>query len=173
MNLKELTSEKHKLAETCIFNKRMMSGNITVDEYVTYLYQLREIFKKLEENPLPHSSLNRLDRITDDIIELSSNNVYEILKSTSEYVSYIDKLSIDERLPHIYLNYMALLFGGQMMKRGLPGSGRLYDFDDNREAIVSIRNIQDDSWADEVNRGFDYTIEMFNELQQLFEQHSD
>jgi hypothetical protein len=59
-----------------------------------------------------------------------------------------------------------------MFRKVLPGNGLLYQFDNPQEIIQSIRNIQDDSWADEVNLGFDYIIGIFDELQQLFEQYS-
>jgi heme oxygenase len=174
MSLKELTSEKHKLAERHPFNVRLISGDINTIEYISYLYQLRAVFKKLEENELPHIGMNRLYPITTDIIELIPKHTpFVILQSTSDYVSHLDTLSVEERLPHVYLNYMALLFGGQMFRKVLPGNGLLYQFDNPQEIIQSIRNIQDDSWADEVNLGFDYIIGIFDELQQLFERHSE
>jgi heme oxygenase len=173
MSLKELTSEKHKFAEQHPFNVRLMRGEISVQEYVSYLHQQREIFKKLEENNLPHKEMNRLYPITTDIIELTPKRVlFVILNSTKNYISYLDTLSAEERLPHVYLNYMALLFGGQMFRKVLPGNGLLYQFDNPQEIIQSIRNIQDDSWVDEVNLGFDYIIGIFDELQHLFEQDS-
>jgi heme oxygenase len=173
MKLKELTSEKHKLAENSTFNNRMMRGNITVSEYVDYLAQQKEIFKKLEENKLPHPEMYRLYNISCDISELSDGLPdHIILDSTKKYVSYLDSLTTDERLPHVYLNYMALLFGGQMFKKILPGSGQLYSFENPQEIIQSIREIQQDDWADEVNRGFDFIIGIFDELQQLSEQSS-
>ena len=57
------------------------------------------------------------------------------------------------------------MFGGQMMKSKVPGSGRMYDFDNMMEAAGSIRSVQKDEWADEVNKGFDFMIEIFDELE--------
>jgi hypothetical protein len=57
------------------------------------------------------------------------------------------------------------MFGGQMMKSKVPGSGRMYDFDDMMEAAGSIRAVQTDEWADEVNTAFDFMIEIFDELE--------
>jgi len=53
-----------------------------------------------------------------------------------------------------------------MMKSKVPGSGKMYEFDgDMMELIGSIRAIQKDEWADEVNKGFQYIINILDELQ--------
>jgi hypothetical protein len=41
----------------------------------------------------------------------------------------------------------------------------MYDFDNMMESMQSVRNIQKDEWADEVNRGFDFMIDIFKELE--------
>jgi hypothetical protein len=64
------------------------------------------------------------------------------------------------------LNYLAIMFGGQMMKSKVPGSGKMYEFEgDMRELIGSVRAIQKDEMADEVNKGFQYIINILDELQ--------
>jgi hypothetical protein len=60
---------------------------------------------------------------------------------------------------------MALMYGGQMMKSKVPGSGKMYEFDNVNESIAMIRAIQKDEWADEVNKGFKYIINILDELQ--------
>jgi hypothetical protein len=58
------------------------------------------------------------------------------------------------------------MFGGQMMKSKVPGSGKMYDFEgDMRELIGSVRAIQNDGMADEVNKGFIFIINILDELQ--------
>jgi hypothetical protein len=47
----------------------------------------------------------------------------------------------------------------------VPSSGKIYDFDNVQEAIQSIRAVQQDAWADEVNKGFDFNIALFEELE--------
>ena len=70
-------------------------------------------------------------------------------------------------MAHVYLNYLAIMFGGQMMKTKVPSTGRMYDFENMMEAAGSIRAIQKDEWADEVNKGFDFMIEIFKELENV------
>jgi hypothetical protein len=90
-----------------------------------------------------------------------------ILPISLAYSHYLSTLTKEARLPHVYLNYLALAYGGQMMKTKVPGSGRMYDFENMHEAIGAIRAVQQDEWADEVNKGFEYIITILDELQKL------
>jgi heme oxygenase len=180
--LKEAIAEKHSLAEKMTFNQRMFNGEISKEEYVLYLSQQLAIFDSIERFPLPHTSLNRLDSIVNDLRELyidikglSEEFTLEIvpLISTNQYRKYLNTLTQEELLPHVYLNYLALMFGGQMMKSKVPGSGKLYEFDgDMREIAGSIRAIQKDEWADEANKALDYNISILDELQRVSESAS-
>ena len=165
--LKEATAEKHRLAEQMPFNIRMATGKISKEAYLLYLYQQLAIFETLEAHKLPHADLKRSEKIQYDIdeIQLSFQDNVEITESTLAYVKYLDSLSAEEQLPHVYLNYLAQMFGGQMMKKVVPSQGKMYEFDNIREAMMSIRQIQRDEWADEVNKGFEYHIAIFNDLE--------
>jgi heme oxygenase len=166
MGLKEATAELHSKAEKMEFNQRMFRGELSTDEYVKYLYQQVSIFDAIESEELPHSLLARTDKIKEDIFELKSTfNIMNILPITTAYSHYLSTLTKEERLPHIYLNYLALAYGGQMMKTKVPGSGRMYDFENIHEAVGAIRAVQKDEWADEVNKGFEYIITILDELQ--------
>ncbi|MFM8913850.1 MAG: biliverdin-producing heme oxygenase [Flammeovirgaceae bacterium] len=165
--LKEATSAKHKLAERMPFNARMFRGLLTKEQYLMYLTQQLQIFQAIEQIGLPHESLKRIELIQSDIDELNAEgySANMILASTKAYSDYLSSLSYQEVLPHIYLNYLALVFGGQMMKKSVPSAGRMYTFDNMQDAVQSIRAVQNDNWADEVNKGFDYNISIFEELE--------
>ena len=168
MDLREATAELHSKAEKMEFNQRMFRGELSTEEYVKYLYQQLSIFDSIESNELPHSSLARVDKVKEDILELTSQlDIMNILPITLAYSHYISTLTQEERLPHVYLNYLALAYGGQMMKTKVPGSGKMYDFDNMQEAVGAIRATQKDEWADEVNKGFEYIITIVDELQKL------
>ena len=169
--LKDLIQEKHRQAEQMPFNQRMFRGELSIYEYSTYLQQLEAIFAELEKNPLPHPSLNRTAAIQQDIQELGYNRTIPLLEASKHYTRYLATLSADEQLPHVYLHYMALLFGGQIMKNKIHGNGTLYQFDDAPAAIQAIRTIQQDSWANEANRGLDYFTDILDELYDLFRLH--
>jgi heme oxygenase len=168
MGLREATAELHSKAEKMEFNQRMFRGELSTDEYVKYLYQQVSIFDAIESEELPHPSLARTDKVKEDILELKSTfDIMNILPITMAYSHYLSTLTKEERLPHVYLHYLALAYGGQMMKNQTPGSGKMYDFEDMQEAIGAIRATQQDEWADEVNKGFEYIIIILDELQKL------
>jgi len=174
--LKEAIAQKHREAEQKPFNQRMFKGELTKEEYIAHLCQQLGIFDAIEKGrTLPHPSLNRVDAVYEDIKELfeaEEGQVLEIqlLESTQSYCNYLKGLSDEDILPHIYLNYLAIMFGGQMMKKNVPGSGRLYTFDgDMREVAGTIRAIQKDEWADEANKGLDFNMAIFDELQTIID----
>jgi heme oxygenase len=176
--LKEAIAEKHSQAEKMTFNQRMFKGELSKEEYVAYLCQQLGIFDAIEKYPLPHPSLNRLDKVLNDIGELvgaseDSQLQIDLLYSTQQYRDYLSFLTQEQLLPHVYLNYMAIMFGGQMMKKNIPGSGTMYDFEDMKEVIASIREIQKDEWADEANKALDYNINILDELQNVSESASN
>ena len=166
MDLREATAELHSKAEKMEFNQRMFRGELSTEEYVKYLYQQLSIFDSIESNELPHSSLARVDKVKEDILELTSQlDIMNILPITLAYSHYISTLTQEERLPHVYLNYLALAYGGQIMKTKVPGLGKMYDFENMHEAVGAIRALQKDEWADEVNKGFQFIINILDELQ--------
>jgi heme oxygenase len=165
MNLKEATAELHSKAEKMMFNQRMFRGELSQFEYLNYLIQQSYIFQEIENRNLPHPNLKRLSSINEDINELGGYT-FKISKPTTDYVVYLGDLNQSSLNAHIYLNYLALMFGGQMMKSKVPGSGKMYEFEgEMMELIGSIRAIQNDEMADEVNRGFQYIINILDELQ--------
>jgi heme oxygenase len=176
MSLRESTAELHSKAEKMLFNQKMFKGELSESEYLNYLRQQSVIFTIIETNhKLPHSDLAREKKIFDDIHELEINDRSKTLHldSTKEYGIYLQSLNDEQILPHVYLNYLALAYGGQMMKSKVPGSGKMYEFDgDVREIAGSIRAIQKDEWVDEANKALDYNINILDELQRLSESTS-
>lgn len=185
MSLKELTKERHKEAESCEFNVRMMQGNLTKHEYLQYLGQLYMLFEHLDElayfmmPPNVQGDFQRRYRILDDMREITDDiSSITLVPSTVKYYMYLDTMVAEyddiRAYGHIYLNYMALLYGGQFMKTKVPSSGELYNFyDKNDEIISAIRSIEPQINPDEVNLGYDFYIGMFNELQELSRQSSN
>jgi heme oxygenase len=177
--LKEAIAEKHSLAEKMTFNQRMYNGELSKEEYILYLCQQLAIFQAIERFDLPHNGLVRCPKVFEDIkelMELEDEQGVQIkpLESTNEYQKYLHSLTQEQLLPHVYLNYLAIMFGGQMMKAKTQGSGRMYEFDgDMREIAGSIRAIQKDEWADEANKALDYNINVLDELQRVSESASN
>ena len=177
--LKEAIAEKHSLAEKMTFNQRMFRGELSKEEYILYLCQQLAIFQAIERFDLPHNGFVRCPKVFEDIrelMELEDGQGIEIkpLESTKKYQKYLHSLTQEELLPHVYLNYLAIMFGGQMMKAKTPGSGKMYEFDgDMREIAGTIRAVQKDEWADEANLALDYNINILDELQRVSESASN
>lgn len=171
MNLREATAELHKRAEQMPFNQKMFKGELSKKDYLRYLLVQSVIFQCIEEHKHSklHNDLPRLKKIFLDIEELQRELGSDIsisnMESVKRYGQYLESLDNEKLYPHIYLNYLAIAYGGQMMKSKIHGSGRMYDFDNLQEVIGSIRKIQSDDWAQEVNLGYAYVITIFDELQ--------
>ena len=164
--LKEATHTKHKEAERMQFNVKMFKGELTNEQYAQYLTSQLAIFSIIEDNfQMPHDGLKRKYAVSKDITSLNIGRTIKTDEATLRYVNYLKDLDQESVNAHIYLNYLAIMFGGQMMKRMTPGDGNMYEFEDMNESAATIRAIQKDEWADEVNRGFDFMIEIMGELE--------
>ena len=166
--LKEATHDKHKEAERMLFNVKMFKGELTNEQYAQYLVSQLAIFSIIEDNfQMPHDGLKRKYAVSKDITSLNISRTIKTDDATLRYVNYLKDLDQESVNAHIYLNYLAIMFGGQMMKRMTPGDGNMYEFEDMNESAATIRAIQKDEWADEVNRGFDFMIDIFKELESV------
>jgi len=164
--LKEATHDKHKEAERMPFNVAMFKGELTKEQYAKYLLSQLEIFSAIEENfQMPHEGLKRKYAVIEDLKSLGVHQLEIADNASLSYANYLRGLDQETVNAHIYLNYLAIMFGGQMMKRMTPGAGNMYEFEDMNESAATIRAIQKDEWADEVNKGFDFMIEIFKELE--------
>lgn len=166
--LKEATHDKHKEAERMPFNVKMFKGELTKEQYGKYLLSQLEIFSAIEENfKMPHDGLRRKEAVIKDLKSLGFEQLEIADNASLNYAQYLRSLETYEETfyAHIYLNYLAIMFGGQMMKANTPGDGNMYEFENMMECAGTIRAIQKDEWADEVNKGFDYMIEIFKELE--------
>lgn len=173
MTLREATAEKHKIAEQHPFNQKLFKGILGEEDYLFYLTQLFQIINTIEDIIDLPPNLLRLEAVDSDMTEIENrlpenlnNYALEVLEETDDYCSYLNSLSKQEIFPHVYLNYMALMFGGQMLKKVVPGSGKIYNFKNMPSLIEYIRSNQKDEWAEEVNKGFDYIINIYNALDQ-------
>ena len=169
MELKKATEVKHKIAERMKFNGVMYTGGLNNEQYGEYLKSQLAIFTVLEKNfKFPHIGLYRVNPVQKDLISVGVNQLELIPdKATTEYVNYLSGVTQEVAEAHIYLNYLAIMFGGQMMKSKTPGAGNMYEFDNMMECAGSVRAIQKDEWADEVNKGFDFMINIFKELENV------
>lgn len=171
MALRDLIKDKHDLAESHRFVKYLFSGNISPELYLDYLYNQLHIYRTLEEKAKELSvldgieSIQRYDLILEDIKALSQyGSIVRLYPSTQKYADYITTIDSDKILAHIYVRHMGDMFGGAMLKKVVPGGGKMYEFDNKNELIQKLRAKLHDGLAGEANIVFDYAIQLYEEL---------
>jgi len=168
MALRDHIKENHDLAEKHPFVKLLFSGGVSTHIYADYLLNQYLMYLKLE-TLLEHYGLlqgvetvKRSKLMLDDFHELRSNaKVYNI---TYKYVRYLDTVSKENLMAHMYVRHFGDLFGGQLMKKVVPGSGSMYEFEDRSNLIKKLRERLDDNLADEANKVMLWAIDLFQEL---------
>lgn len=179
--IKELTWEHHKNAERQEFAKLLISGKINPDLYATYLWNQHKKYDILEAMCMAHAifsdigDLRRKLKIEEDFNELwKYDYAPQIVQSTVDYINHMKEIMHDREklIAHVYVLYMGDLSGGQMIKKKVPGAGRMYDFDgDVSELKDKIRNIVTDDMAEEAKWVFDSATQLFQELTELNIEH--
>lgn len=165
MSLKELTHNNHVLAEAHPFTQVLLSGKISPEVYssllVNQLAQYTALELQAQDLLLP--GLARAQAIAKDVEELGYSCT--LCAATYRYVEYIKTVTDPEQLwAHLYVKHMGDLFGGQILKRLVPGSGHMYQFENRQELISQVRAQLSDSMAEEANLCFTQTLELFTEL---------
>lgn len=175
--IKELTWEHHKNAERQEFAKLLISGDIHPDLYATYLWNQHKKYDLLEAMLMAHGimvevgDIRRKAPMEADIAELwKHEHAPTLVSSTHEYIAHMKDImgDRDKLIAHMYVFYMGDLSGGQMIKRKIPGAGRMYDFDgDVKEIKERIRTMVTDDMAEEARWVFDSSTKLFQELMEL------
>jgi heme oxygenase len=179
--IKELTWEHHKNAERQEFAKLLISGDISDDLYATYLWNQHKKYDILEAMLMAQGLLSDVGNIRrkllieDDFSELWKHNKEPfIVSSTIEYLDHMRTImhDRDKLIAHMYVLYMGDLSGGQMIKKKIPGSGKMYEFDgDVKEIKEKIRALVTDDMAEEAKWVFDLATKQFQELMELDIEH--
>jgi len=183
-NLKELTRAHHDNAERTEFADLLLSGEISPKLYQEYLHAQLQNYKALEgavSVPMELEPIFRSTAIEEDLQELESlydlEEIEEDLPSTREYIKHIHTLSEDNDndglLAHLYVRHFGDAHGGQIIKRNVPGSGLMYEFEDRRELIALTRELLHDGMETEAKNCFEYAERLFYELIERFHNNPD
>ena len=174
MSLKELTYEHHRNAERQKFVKTLMGGNIPPKVYAEFLYNQYVAYNILEVCAMAEGVLNdlpdvrRAPKILEDFQELWGKDAEppKPKPSIQKYVDHIMSIKEDPEklMAHIYTRHMGDLSGGQMIKKRIPGEGRLYMFEDPDNLKTAIRSKLNDNMAKEAKVCFTFATELFKEM---------
>lgn len=166
--LRDLIHDKHSEAENHRFTALLLSGTIPQEIYADYLYSQFRCYAILEERAralglfISIESIERAIKIFMDFEELEAVGV--VYDSVSNYAQHVLKLDKDQLLAHIYVRHFGDMYGGQMIKKAVPGSGTMYEFEDRQGLIDKIRPLLSDDLAKEANICFDYVLALFEEI---------
>ena len=169
MTLRDAIKDKHDAAEAHPFTELLLSGQIPKQTYGELLYNMTAIYSALESRMRQIGTFNdspemfRAEIMAQDFDELDLDSV-TMHKSTHDCIDRIEKVSDQQLMAYFYLYHMADMYGGQMIKKHIPGSGKRFEFENRPALIAKIREHLTDDLADEANRAFGYTLELFDEL---------
>ena len=172
MSLKELTLEKHKEAESTSFMKAVFDSSLPRELWVDWTYQKWLFYGAIEGaaganrllGDLP--DLRRAFYLFMDYNEMNTERKkHEFRPIVLEYYNYLISISKDPNkvMAHLYTWHMGDMFGGQMIKKIVPGPHRNLEFEDSRTLMTNIRAKLDDSMGDEANIAFDWAIRMMRD----------
>lgn len=173
MSLKELTAEKHKQAEATPFMKAVFDRSLPQELWTDWTYQKTLFYGAIEGaagacgllGDLP--DVRRAFYLWQDYDEMypkdmTRPNFRAVVVDYYNYILSIGKDS-DKVMAHLYTWHMGDLFGGQMIKKIVPGSHRSLEFADPKTLMTNIRAKLNDSMADEANVAFDWAIRMMED----------
>jgi len=172
MSLKDLTAAKHAEAESTPFMKAVFARTLPFDLWVDWTYQKWLFYGAIEGaaganqmlGDLP--DLRRAFYLAMDYAEMNGNNPrHEFRPIVVDYYNYLLSISKDPNkiMAHLYTWHMGDMFGGQMIKKIVPGAHRNLEFDDARTLMTNIRAKLDDSMGEEANVAFDWAIRMMRD----------
>lgn len=170
-NLRQLTITAHRNAERQKFTKILLSGKIEPDLYHSYLLNQYHIYKTLEEKiDIPEiNEIKRHELIHEDIKDLEKRydikSEKDLCNVTKDYINYIENINdIDRLLAHAYVRHFGDMSGGQIIKKQIPGNGKMYDFEDPENKKKELRKFLHNGMAEEANICFEYATRLFEEL---------
>jgi heme oxygenase len=168
MALRDLIKDNHDRAENHRFVKVLLSGEIPVPVYADLVYNQMFCYTKLEERAYKEGLLEGIEdicrgpKIEMDYLEMFTPAT--LYKSTADYVKYVEEMPAEKIMGHIYAKHFGDLYGGQMIKKVVPGSGHMYQFDDRTGLIAKVRERLSDDLGDEANIALDFAIKLFDEI---------
>lgn len=174
--LKELTWAHHQAAERRAFAHELITGRIDPKLYHKFLCCQYMNYQVLEQHTIIPDNLKpilRAPRIFQDIRELEEMYGFEpdgeFPPSVTKYANHIHMLADEDNnealLANMYVRHFGELHGGQIIKKKIPGSGLMYEFEgDTKVLIEEFRKLLNDDMADEAKRCFEFASELFDEL---------
>ena len=172
ITLRKAVESVHRTAEQTALAQAMIRGTLDIPLYYQFVYNMREIYAAIERRiPDLPSNIVRADQYDYDI-QMMNIEHGQIVPGVAHYVHYLETLPITDVWAHTYVHYLGNMYGGQMLKKRMPGSSRHLDFVDVQNSIAYIRERIVDIRHEEAIRSFEWTIRIYDELYKTFGQNS-
>ena len=172
--LRDITHETHMAVEKLPFVQYLLKGNITESEYTVYLFEMLNIYRHLEKLAQQAGLLDtldglaRADKIAEDLEELCPSYTGTLCDSTVLYLDYLTELYNSDRkkqlFAHIYVRHLGDMYGGKLIARVVPGSGRWYEFTNRADLLKNFNNMLSMDLADEALVSFAHYGNIFKDL---------
>jgi heme oxygenase len=176
MSLKEITKEIHDRAENTEFMKAVFARKMPRAIWADWTYQKALFYGAIEGaaganqllGDLP--DLRRAFYLYQDFTEMWDKDVTrpEFRPEVVEYYNYLLSISKDpvKVMAHLYTWHMGDMFGGQMIKKIVPGPHRNLEFVDAAALKENIRAKLTDDMGDEAIVAFEWAIRMMDSYNQ-------
>lgn len=164
-SLREATAAAHQKAEDTELMKLMLGAGLTSEQYASFLANHLVSYSAIERRRhlFANSDLARGPALVEDITELGAGTL-TIVPSTYQYAEYVQTLTDQQLWAHIYVRYLGDMYGGRLIKKRAPGSGRMFEFQDRDELISKIRMAVSIADAAEANCCFEWVIKIYDEF---------
>jgi heme oxygenase (biliverdin-producing, ferredoxin) len=174
-NIKQATSDSHRRAEQTALMQAIMAGQLTPTQYAALLWNHWHCYSALEAAApeIFQFELARAALIERDLTALGvDQDQLPLVPATLHYLQHVSTLDAEGVWAHVYVRYMGDLYGGQMLRRRLPGPTAHLDFVQRESAIQHIRSHITDQHIAEALRCFAQVTEIYEQLYQRFESAS-
>lgn len=164
--LKELTWDAHKRAEQTAIMRSLLHDQIETCAYCDLLYTKYQIFGMVEGRiKFDTPCLKRAQAALDDWQELRCS-LPPYMPQFENYLSSLMHLNEQDLWAHVYVHYLAPLYGGQIIRKkiGHRLPTRMLEFDNAQAAIQEVRSKLTEQMAAEANRAFEATTSYYEHL---------
>ena len=173
--LQQITRDLHTQAERSDLMQCLLRGHMSKQMWADMLYTQYVIFRAIEtRTSFEVAELHRAQRALNDWQALACSLPPCCLPSLDALAARIATCDAQQLWAHVYVHYLALLYGGQIIRRLLPTDvpTTLFDFADADACKTHVRSHVDIHLADEACESFRLTIEYYNELYRCHQKHS-
>ena len=170
ITLKELTWDAHKRAEQTKIMCELLADTIHKDVYCDLVYTKYEIYRTIEDRVQFESpDLRRAQAALNDW-QVMGCHLPKCIPALDEYLTHVRSCLTDQIWGHVYVHYLAPLYGGQIIKKKIAHRlpVQLYEFTDPAAAIAEVRKNLNVNLVAEANLAFESVITYY---EHLWEQH--